>query len=73
MKISLFTTSQNNQYHLQELELADSAQSKEKEKDSLAINILTGYDFHWEIVSSDIARANGGLVAINRVHNIYDF
>ena len=49
---------------LQELELADSTQSKEEEKDSLAIDILIGSDFYWEIVSGDISRANSGLVAI---------
>ena len=49
---------------LRELELADCTPSKEEEKESLAIDILIGCDFHWEIVSGDISRANGGLVAI---------
>ena len=49
---------------LRELELADCTPSKEEEKESLAIDILIGCDFYWEIVSGDISRANGGLVAI---------
>ena len=44
----MFTTSQPQ---LQELELADSTQSKEEEKGSLAIDILIGSDFYWDIVS----------------------
>ena len=49
---------------LQELELADCTPSKGEGKESLAIDILIGCDFYWEIVSGDISRANGGLVAI---------
>ena len=48
---------------LQELE-SDCSPSKGEGKESLAIDILIGCDFYWQIVSGDISRSNGGLVAI---------